>query len=74
MHAFYSTIQEDSIMMRRFNNSEKNIRHNIYLHEDGHEVVTTEVISDLENSVHAKNFSDSVYLGKVTKWVRTIYY
>ena len=74
MHAFYSKTQEDLRMERILINSEKKIRHNIYLHEDGHEVITTEVTSNLENSQHSKNFKDSHYLGKVTKWIKTVYY
>lgn len=76
MHAFYSKIQEDLMINRRLinNSGKKIIRHNIYLHEDGHEVITTEVTSNLENSHHSKNFKDSHYLGKVTKWVKSIYY
>ena len=77
MHAFYSKTQEDSMINTRFiNNSETEkriIKHNIYLHEDGHEVITTEVTSNLENSSHSKNFKDSHYLGKVTKWLRCVY-
>lgn len=74
MHAFYSKTQEDLRRMKRiFINSEKKIRHNIYLHEDGHEVITTEVTSNLENSHHSKNFKDSHYLGKVQKWIKCVY-
>ena len=75
MHAFYSKIQEDLMINRRLinNSGKKIIRHNIYLHEDGHEVITTEVTSNLENSQHSKNFKDSHYLGKVTKWIKTVY-
>ena len=45
---------------------------NIYLTVDGKEVEVTEVIKNIPNH-HEKNFSDSQYLGMVTKWLRAKY-
>ena len=77
MHAFYSKIQEDytlNMKYKKVNTFYKKVRHNIYLHENGHEVVVTEVTNNLETSNHSKNFKDSQYLGKVNKWVRVVYW
>ena len=70
MHAFYSKIKEDLMINRRLlnNNLEKNYKSNIYLHEDGCEVITTEVTVIWKNLT--KEFKDSHYLGKVKKWIK----
>lgn len=77
LHAFYSYVQEHN-REHLFNNKEKDkkkIRYNVYLNEDGKEVITTEV-SENENRIndHSKNFSDSKYLGIVTKWMQAVYW
>ena len=45
---------------------------NIYLTTDGREVEITEVVKDAD-TYNKKTFTDFVYLGKVTKWVRFKY-
>ena len=71
-HAYFSKTQKNN--MKDHRRSKKQIVHhtNIYLTTDGREVEVTEVVKDAD-SYNKKIFSDFVYLGQVTKWVRIKY-
>ena len=72
-HAYFSQKQKDMILRKHRSSTIENTPHtNIYLTVDGREVEVTEVIQTKPNH-HEKNFSDSQYLGMVTKWVRPKY-
>ena len=73
-HAFFSQKQKERILERKRIHDGKIERHhtNIYLTTDGREVEVTEVVKDA-NSYNKKSFTDFVYLGQVTKWVRVKY-
>ena len=72
-HAYFSQKQKDMILRKPRSSTINNTPHtNIYLTVDGREVEVTEVIKTKPNH-HEKNFSDSQYLGMVTKWVRPKY-
>ena len=45
---------------------------NIYLTTDGNEVEVTQICKD-PNEYNKKEFTDFVYLGQVTKWLRVKY-
>lgn len=45
---------------------------NIYLNDNNEEVEITQICSD-ETSYNKKIFNDYIYVGKVTKWIRSIY-
>ncbi len=71
--AYFSQKQKDNIFRRpRSNTTDKQPHTNIYLTVDGREVEVTEVTKNQYNQ-HQQNFSDSQYLGMVTKWVRVKY-
>lgn len=78
MHAFYSKKQENSskeIIEKNKKKDERKVRYNVYLNEAGEELIVTEVSKNSERiSSHAKNFSDSQYLGIVTEWNRIVYW
>ena len=72
-HAFFSEEQKKSIFERKIHNAKLEHSYtNIYLTTDGREVEVTEVVKDA-NSYNKKSFTDFVYLGQVTKWVRVKY-
>ena len=73
-HAFFSHEQKKRLFERKRFNYGKLERHytNIYLTTDGREVEVTQVCKD-PDSYNKKEFSDFVYLGQVTKWVRVKY-
>ena len=73
-HAFFSHEQKKRLFERKRFNDGKLERHytNIYLTTDGREVEVTEVCREADN-YNKKEFSDFVYLGQVTKWVRVKY-
>ena len=72
-HAYFSQQQKDMILRKPRSRDMDNTPHtNIYLTVDGREVEVTEVIKTKPNH-HQKNFSDSQYLGMVTKWLRAKY-
>jgi len=72
-HAYFSQKQKEMVLRRpRSSTIDKTPHTNIYLTVDGREVEVTEVIKTKPNH-HEKNFSDSQYLGMVTKWVRPKY-
>ena len=72
-HAYFSQKQKDMILRKPRSSTRENTPHtSIYLTVDGREVEVTEVIKTKPNH-HQKNFSDSQYLGMVTKWVRPKY-
>jgi hypothetical protein len=72
-HAYFSQQQKEMILRKPRSNTINNTPHtNIYLTVDGREVEVTEVIKTKPNH-HEKNFSDSKYLGMVTKWLRVKY-
>ncbi len=71
--AYFSQKQKDNIFRRpRYSTTDKQPHTNIYLTVDGREVEVTEVTKNQYNQ-HQQNFSDSQYLGMVTKWVRVKY-
>ena len=75
-HAWFSQKQKEiSGGKRYFNNNQrgqkKQTKSSIYLSLDGREVEVTEVSREMSN--HSERFSDSQYLGKVSKWIRSIY-
>tara|TARA_B110000093_G_scaffold170906_1_gene200412 strand:- start:943 stop:1170 length:228 start_codon:yes stop_codon:yes gene_type:complete len=65
-HAFFSQEQKTIRI------THKNVTGytNIYLTTDGREVEVTEVCKQ-KDSYNKEGFPDFVYLGQVTKWVRT---
>ena len=72
-HAYFSQQQKEMILRKPRSRDMDNTPHtNIYLTVDGREVEVTEVIKTKPNH-HQKNFSDSQYLGMVTKWLRAKY-
>tara|TARA_B100000683_G_C12081665_1_gene387146 strand:- start:256 stop:492 length:237 start_codon:yes stop_codon:yes gene_type:complete len=72
-HAYFSQEQKDRILRKPISSKINDRPHtNIYLTVDGREVEVTEVIKTKPND-HQKNFSDSQYLGMVTKWLRVKY-
>ena len=72
-HAYFSQQQKEMILRKPRSSTINNTPHtNIYLTVDGKEVEVTEVIKDIPNH-HETNFSDSQYLGMVTKWLRAKY-
>jgi hypothetical protein len=72
-HAYFSQQQKEMILRKPRSSTINNTPHtNIYLTVDGKEVEVTEVIKDIPNH-HETDFSDSQYLGMVTKWVRVKY-
>ena len=72
-HAYFSQQQKEMILRKPRSRDMDNTPHtNIYLTVDGREVEVTEVIKTKPNH-HQKNFSDSQYLGMVTKWLRVKY-
>ena len=53
----------------------RHVRYNIYEMEDGTQVKITEVSQDPNFPAdHKRRFPDSVYLGTVIKWVKTVYW
>ena len=72
-HAFFSEEQKKRLFERKRSHDGKSERlsTNIYLTTDGREVEVTEVCKK-EDSYNKKGFPDFVYLGQVTKWVRTV--
>ncbi|MEE8479177.1 MAG: hypothetical protein V3S42_04130 [Candidatus Neomarinimicrobiota bacterium] len=72
-HAYFSQQQKETILRKpRYSTSNNTPHTNIYLTVDGREVEVTEVIQNKPNH-HETNFSDSQYLGMVTKWLRAKY-
>jgi len=72
-HAYFSQQQKEMILRKPRYSTINNTPHtNIYLTVDGKEVEVTEVIKDIPNH-HETDFSDSQYLGVVTKWLRAKY-
>ena len=72
-HAYFSQKQKEMILRRPRSTTINNPPHtNIYLTVNGKEVEVTEVIKNIPNH-HETNFSDSQYLGMVTKWLRVKY-
>ena len=68
---FFSKKQKESTFARK--QLQLEIKHtNIYLTTDGREVEVTQVCKD-PDSYNKKSFTDFVYLGQVTKWVRLKY-
>ncbi len=72
-HAYFSQKQKEMILRKPRSTTINNTPHtNIYLTVNGKEVEVTEVIKNIPNH-HETNFSDSQYLGMVTKWLRVKY-
>ena len=75
-HAYYSEIQSNIGNKIKFESDGvkyNNFKYCIYLRENGEKVFITEV-SEKKIDRHSKNFSDSQYLGMVTKWVETVHH
>ena len=68
-HAWFSQTQKE--ILERIEERKKGPISNIYLSLDGIENEITEVSKKMSN--HNERFSDSQYLGKVSKWIRSIY-
>jgi hypothetical protein len=64
MYAWFSQIQKD----RLYKYNQYTPHTNIYKTNDGREVEVTEICSYKDN--HKERFNDSIYLGKVVKWLR----
>lgn len=53
----------------------RQVRHNIYQKADGTNVKITEVNRDPNfPNLHKTRFKDSVYVGRVVKWIRTVHW
>ena len=74
MHAYYSLTQENINKTTLYNDDRRPTRYNIYKLVDGREVKVTEIFSRSDGRHHKERFSDSVYLGVVDKWVKTIHW
>ena len=75
MHALYSHTQELNSHKRDSSENKRNNRYVVYLRDNGEEVIVTEVSKNYDRvASHAKNFSDSQYLGIVTKFKETVYW
>ena len=72
--AYYSLTQENINKNILYNDDRRPTRYNIYKLVDGREVMVTEVFSLSDGKEHKKRFSDSIYLGVVDKWVRTVHW
>lgn len=72
-HAWFSQKQKEVKNGEGYinNNQRRQTKSNIYFSLDGREVEVTEVSREMSN--HSERFSDSQYLGKVSKWIRSIY-
>ena len=68
-HAFFSQKQ----METKYDGKLEPYYTNIYFTTDGREVEVTEVCKQAE-TYNKKTFTDFVYLGEVTKWVRRFKY
>lgn len=73
-HAYYSLTQENINKNTKYKDDRQPTRYNIYKLVDGREVMVTEVFSLSDGRDHKERFSDSVYLGVVDKWVRTVHW
>ena len=74
MYAWFSTIQKSNILkpVTLQNCKHDKLHTNIYLTEDGKEIEVTEVTYRKDYD-HPKRFQDSIYMGKVVKWLRPCY-
>ena len=75
-YAYYSEKQENTIYLLKSYNNKKIVKYNIYLvKKDGleKEVKVTEVMRSNDVKPHAERFDDSVYMGEVVRWVRSVY-
>ena len=78
-YAVYSLTQENYGKGMKTLNDEKmerrQVRYNIYQKEDGTNVKITEVNRDPNfPNLHKTRFKDSVYVGRVVKWIRTVHW
>jgi hypothetical protein len=75
-YAYYSEKQENTSYLLKSYNDKKIVKYNIYVvKKDGleKEVKVTEVLRSKEAEPHAERFDDSVYMGEVVRWVRSVY-
>ena len=75
-YAYYSKTQEETREEMRENLNKKMSLDNIYLVEkDGvqKEALVTEVTCNYKKELENENFQDFVYVGKVIKWIKTVY-
>ena len=72
--AYYSLTQENINKNIWYNDDRRPTRYNIYKLVDGREVMVTEVFSLSDGKEHKERFRDSIYLGVVDKWVRTVHW
>ena len=71
-HAYFSQKQKENIFERKLSqNHGFKYSTNIYLTTDGREVEITEVCKD-KDLYNKKIFTDFIYLGQVTKWLRLV--
>lgn len=75
MYAWFSNSQKNNILnpLRLQHCKYTKLHTNIYLTENGKEVEVTEVSSNEYND-HRMRFLDSIYIGKVVKWLRVQHY
>ena len=78
-YAVYSLTQENfGKRMKTWNDGKterRQVRYNIYQKADGTNVKITEVNRDPNYpNLHKTRFEDSVYVGRVVKWIETVYW
>ena len=78
-YAVYSLTQENfGKGMKTWNDGKmerRQVRYNIYQNADGTNVKITEVNRDPNYpNLHKTRFEDSVYVGRVVKWIETVYW
>ena len=79
-YAVYSLTQEENFGkgMKTWHEGKmerRQVRYNIYQKADGTNVKITEVNRDPNYpNLHKTRFEDSVYVGRVVKWIETVYW
>ena len=71
-YGFFSQMQKDTSKSIIYYDNMKHPISNIYLNDNNEEVEVTQICSD-EKSYNKKVYNDCIYVGKVTKWIRSIY-
>tara|TARA_B100000524_G_scaffold340510_1_gene233727 strand:+ start:1974 stop:2213 length:240 start_codon:yes stop_codon:yes gene_type:complete len=72
IHGFFSQMQKDSMKNFKYDDNMKHSISSIYLNENNEEVEITQICSD-ETSFNKKIYNDYIYVGKVTKWIKSNY-
>ena len=71
-YGFFSQMQKDKSKSIIYDDNMKHPISNIYLNDNNEEVEVTQICPD-ETSFNKKVFYDYIYVGKVTKWIKSIY-